>query len=629
MPTIARRPLKQTTAILALALLACATGAQASSAATISGTVMKHTANAAGQSVTLYAAGASRATELGRATTNSAGQFTINYTTPARALDVLYVQSTGNGAAVTGRRAAVSAAAMRRQMAVVGLAAAPADKVLVNERTTVASGFALAQFLHGIKVYGPAPGLQNAAATASNLVEQTTGKPSTILANSPNGTATETLPIFTTLANVVLSCTRGIDVRCRRVLAAAQAPGESRPATMISAIAAIARTPTVNPRRLFGLRAKKKAWTPSLTKPPTAWFMALIYTGSGLNAPGRMAFDAQGRIWAGNNFAIPGSSPGKVVTLLTATGAPIGSGQITGGGINGAGWGTTIDQSGQVWIGNFAGNSISRIQPDGTVDGGAFPYAIADGAKPQGIAIAADGTAWTANFGVDTLLAFDQGDVAKARTVSPTGIDNPFAVAVDDVTGAVWVSNQSGLTTRGSVLKLRADGQSFAGSPFRPRGLLSPQGLALDSAGNVWVASLASGRVVQLKPSGAPAPRSPFSGDSLFGSWGIAIDGEDKVWVAGFIKPNLTVLCGRNTAACPPGKKTGDPLNPSGGFTNKGLQHQTAVQIDQSGNVWTANNWSTGSSERNFVGGNGLVQVIGAAAPVATPMLGRPKAPTG
>jgi len=89
MTGMTRRPLKHVTAGLALVLLACAASAQAAAAATITGTVMKYTANAAGQSVTLYAAGANAATRLGSATSNSAGQFTINYTTPVRALDVL------------------------------------------------------------------------------------------------------------------------------------------------------------------------------------------------------------------------------------------------------------------------------------------------------------------------------------------------------------------------------------------------------------------------------------------------------------------------------------------------------------------------------------------------------------
>ena len=38
-----------------------------------------------------------------------------------------------------------------------------------------------------------------------------------------------------------------------------------------------------------------------------------------MNAPGRMAFDAQGDIWVNNNFQTPGTTPGLNLTALGAT----------------------------------------------------------------------------------------------------------------------------------------------------------------------------------------------------------------------------------------------------------------------------------------------------------------------
>ena len=81
----------------------------------------------------------------------------------------------------------------------------------------------------------------------------------------------------------------------------------------------------------------------------------------------------------------------------------------------------------------------------------------------------------------------------------------------------------------------------------------------------------------------------------------------------------------RIVANCPPGAKTGDAISPrqTGFLTDAGLQ-LTAVQVDQSGNVWLANNWRRVAPT---VGGDGLVELIGAAPPVATPMIGPPVAP--
>ena len=130
------------------------------------------------------------------------------------------------------------------------------------------------------------------------------------------------------------------------------------------------------------------------------------------------------------------------------------------------------------------------------------------------------------------------------------------------------------------------------------------------------------------KRNGKVYKRSPIEVPSLTGPWGIAVDGEDNVWVAGFRGPSLTEICGRRVKSCPHGKRTGDPISPrETGYQSAGIQHLTAVQVDQSGNVWVANNWSTGSSLAQFVGGNGLVEFVGAAAPVKTPLIGPPERP--
>ena len=106
------------------------------------------------------------------------------------------------------------------------------------------------------------------------------------------------------------------------------------------------------------------------------------------------------------------------------------------------------------------------------------------------------------------------------------------------------------------------------------------------------------------------------------------VDGDGNVWVAGFHDPAITLLCGAASRTCPGDRRIGDPISPAKhGYSTKGLQHVTAVQVDPSGNVWAANNWTTGSPLSQFVGGNGLVEFIGAAPPVAAPLIGPPQRP--
>ncbi len=79
--------------------------------------------------------------------------------------------------------------------AVLGTAPVPGS-VVVNERTTVATGFALAQFVAGPGISGTAPGPQNASAMAANLADVRTGALSDVLKVPPNGNQTSTLRAF-------------------------------------------------------------------------------------------------------------------------------------------------------------------------------------------------------------------------------------------------------------------------------------------------------------------------------------------------------------------------------------------------------------------------------------------------
>ena len=151
--------------------------------------------------------------------------------------------------------------------------------------------------------------------------------------------------------------------------------------------------------------------------------------------------------------------------------------------------------------------------------------------------------------------------------------------------------------------------------------------MAIDSGGNVWAANQFSNGVVQLRPNGQPAAGSPYRAESLAGAWGLAVDGKDRIWVGGFERPSIIQLCGRQVSACPPGSKTGSVLSPAKGYVNAAMQRLTSVAIDSSGNVWGAHNYSTSAPVGGFVGGNGLFEIIGAAAPVKTPISGAVKQP--
>ncbi|WP_267890142.1 LysM peptidoglycan-binding domain-containing protein [Streptomyces sp. NRRL F-4489] len=598
------------------------------------GTVTGAGAPLRGAQVTLFAGSRSGVRELGRATTDATGSFAISYARPAAG--VLYVEATPANA----RRLR-----LRSVVAVGEGGAVPArtlSRVRVNELTTVAATYALAQFSGPRGVAGPGPGLQNAAATAFNLADPVTGKPGGVVTNADNGKGNETLATLNTLANLVSLCVTDT-TRCGTLLRLATPPGGTPPADTVQAVANLARNPALSPAGLYGLARAASHYAPALTAAPTGWILALRYTGTDLYAPGRIAFDAKGNAWASNNW-LPGTrKPTPYISVLDPAGRPILGSPIGGGGMKGGDWGAAVAPDGSVWMSSYGGNAVAHYSatgrplspPEGWRNGGLR--------HPQGIAVDRRGNVWIANnFGLETapgqgnVVVYPHGDPSKAITITGGGLNHPFAVQIDGY-GRAWVSNAGLGGARlvntplapligkfgGSVTVIGPDFRPTAASPIESDSFKWPLSIAIDSRNNAWVNSYFNSTVTQLRPNGSVAGVYKLPEKTL--PWSVAVDGSDRVWVAGFLTPGVWTLCGADTAACPPGSTTGTVLSPRQGFRNKAIQHLTAVQIDQSGNVWLANNWS------HIVppaGGVGLVELIGAATPVCTPLTPVPARPS-
>src|SRR5689334_5701476 len=142
-------------------LFACAIAA---SAADLGVTVRSGATPIEGATVTLYLAGrnsGAAAMTLGSGVSGSSGKARIEYSPPGSS-DLLYVLADG-GSSTAVRLAAVPGAG------------APPD-VVVNELTTVATAFAMSQFLKAGTIAGHPESLAAAAATARDLVDPATGE---------------------------------------------------------------------------------------------------------------------------------------------------------------------------------------------------------------------------------------------------------------------------------------------------------------------------------------------------------------------------------------------------------------------------------------------------------------------
>ncbi|MBK5232644.1 MAG: NHL repeat-containing protein [Thermoleophilia bacterium] len=539
------------------------------------------------------------------------------------------------------------------------LGSAPYPKqIVINERTTVAAGFGLAQFTRHSRTLGPAPGIGNAGLMAANLANVSTGGISTVLKTSPNGSETETLRTFNSLANLIAPCARH-QSRCDRLFKAADVTGEKTPRGVLDAVAMIARNPWHNVAGLFRMsRSGPAPYSPTLASAdqPSAWTVALRFDGDGktMNGPGNFAVDAKGNLWVVNNYnyspdpfqSVCGSD---LLLKFTPDGRYVPGSPYTGGGLSGAGFGVTLDPEGRVWVGNYGfsargctveppHNSVSEIQPSGKPISPDTGYTAGKISWPQGTVSDRAGNIWIANCGNDSVTYYPRGNPHKAKNLTGLGLTEPFDIAIGK-NGKAFVTGIG----NDAVAVLNRGAKPAAGSPNKGGGLDQPMGISSDQNGNLWVSNSGllslpcpkanislktrGGSMTLLDPQGQPKRKTSFTGGGLTIPWGNAIDGNNTVWVANFGKQRISQFCGTTASRCPRGKRTGDPISPNGtGYGFDGLTRVTGVAIDPSGNVWATNNWKVKPVQTN-PGGYQIVAFVGAAGPVKTPLIGLPARP--
>jgi hypothetical protein len=214
-------------ALLMLVGVAGVSHAKAASASSLRGTVESGGTGLEGYEVSLYASFVrpfGRTSLLGRDTTGPSGEFRITYRLASMAKPLLFVRAE--------RGPAMLASA-------IGQAHVPGP-VTVNERTTIATGFAFAQFVRAFEITGNRYGMLNAVHMAANMASPETADVAPILRLPPNGPETTALLTFNSLANIVAWCIT-TEIGCEDLFDATTLPGGVRPTTVLQAVANIAK----------------------------------------------------------------------------------------------------------------------------------------------------------------------------------------------------------------------------------------------------------------------------------------------------------------------------------------------------------------------------------------------------
>ncbi|AZC13428.1 NHL repeat-containing protein [Microbacterium sp. ABRD28] len=607
----------------ALVVSAC-TGAPPADASSLTGGIspVADGVDASGWEVTAWEIADAEAREVASATTGADGAFTLDLADDTRR--PIFVDARPAGAEAP---------------LLAGVIAEDTADVTLNERTTVAAGYGMAQFFGDAQPSGEEMPLANAAAMAANLADVATGEYGEVLTSSPNGSETEALATFTSLTAMLSAC---LTEEAACVSLFETAAGASPVASAAAAFAAIARDPSAEPDALFDLAQEAAGAEPGLSDPPAAWTLALRFDGDGqsLDGPGNFAIDPRGHIWINNNYeygddpTVPVCGSDEMFEF-----APDGElvGTYSGGGLSGSGFGIDFDAEGRLWLSNYGfaapepgcpadqqplHNSMTLFD-DGEFLSPDTGFTQGDLSWPQGIEVARNGDVWIANCGNDTVAVYPDGDPEQARNLGSLGLEQPFTVI--DNGQLLFVSAM----VNSAVAVVDRDGTPIPGSPLTGP-FDRPMGLGSDAAGNVWVANsggislpcpdrVEEGRgvpsVTMIAPDGSTTA-GPFTGGGVVLPWGLAVDGVGNVWVANFDGQRVSAFCGADPSVCPRGLDTGDGISPDDtGYAFDGLTRSTGIAVDPSGNVWVMNNWEQVPQQTN-PGGHQIVAFVGAAPPV-------------
>lgn len=246
------------------------------------------------------------------------------------------------------------------------------------------------------------------------------------------------------------------------------------------------------------------------------------------SSPRGLAADASGTVYIAdsNNNAIRKISPSGVVTTIAGAG-PGNNGYINATGVA-ARFSTpeaiAVDASGTLYVADTNNHRIRKVTSSGVVTllAGSGTAGAADGTgaaaqfnTPKGIAVDSSGTVYVADTYSSRIRKISPAGVVTTLIDASNGLqaqfNSPEGVAVD-TTGNLYVANTGDhrinkVTPAGDITILAGPSTSFGSGYMDGIGTAArfsvPQGLAIDSSGNVYVADTSNNRIRMITPSGA------------------------------------------------------------------------------------------------------------------------------
>ncbi len=296
-------------------------------------------------------------------------------------------------------------------------------------------------------------------------------------------------------------------------------------------------------------------------------------TSASMTYPYGVAVDGSGNLYIAdsNNYRVRMVNSAGIITTAAGNGTYGYSGD--GGPATGASirspYGLAVDGSGNLYIADSTNYRIRKVSTSGTIT-----------------TVAGNGSSG---------FSGDGGSATSAVMTSPYG------VAVD-ASGNIYIEDSSNYRVRevnaAGTIATVAGGFVGDGGNALLAGLSSPAGVAKDSAGNVYVADSAANRVRMIAPNGiistlAGTGVAGYSGDGgaatsaqLNNPYGVAVDSAGNVYIADFYNSRVRMVSPGGTITTIAGTGVYSYSGDGGAPAAATFRYVSSVAVDASGNLY-------------------------------------------